>query len=160
MRIASPIHFSFFETCLTLPPFYADREDTLSPARQHSRNASNAFQASQAAIKPRIKTVQVNIEDFTRSMNDNKKEVQLLRSELATFEHKANETTNDTLKEILEDIANLERDFRKMQQMDINEVSFLKQQVGQLNGEKTKIEQSVILLETRINSIEHEVGFE
>ena len=84
----------------------------------------------------------------------------MLRSELATFEHKANEATNDTLKEILEDIANLDRDFRKMQAMDINEVSFLKQQVGQLNVEKTKIEQSVILLETRINSIEHEVGFE
>ena len=93
-------------------------------------------------------------------MNDNKKEVQLLRSELATFEHKANEATNDTLKEILEDIANLERDFRKMQTMDINEISFLKQQVSQLNGEKMKIEQSVILLDTRINSIEHEVGFE
>ena len=51
----------------------------------------------------------------------------MLRSELATFEHKANETTNDTLKELLEDIMNLEKDFRKMQQMDINEVSFLKQ---------------------------------
>ena len=60
-------------------------------------------------------------------MNDNKKEVQLLRSELATFEHKANEATNDTLKEILEDIANLDRDFRKIQAMDINEISFLKQ---------------------------------
>ena len=93
-------------------------------------------------------------------MNDNKKEVQLLRSELATFEHKANENTNDTLKEILEDIANLEKDFRKMQAMDVNEVSFLKQQVGQLNQEKTKIEQSVVVLETRINQIEHEVGFE
>ena len=56
--------------------------------------------------------------------------MQLLRSELATFEHKANEATNDTLKEILEDISNLERDFRKMQGMDINEISFLKQQVG------------------------------
>ena len=46
-------------------------------------------------------------------MNDNKKDVQLLRSELATFEHTANEVTNDTLKEILEDIANIDRDFRK-----------------------------------------------
>ena len=124
----------------------------------HSRNRD--FQASQAAIKPRIKSVQANIGDFTRYLNENKKEVQLLRSELATFEHKANEMTNDTLKEILEDIANIERDFRKMQGMDINEISFLKQQVGQLNQEKTKIEQSVVVLETRINSIEHEVGFE
>ena len=63
-------------------------------------------------------------------MNDNKKESQLLRSDLATFEHKATETNNDTLKEIMEDIANLEKDFRKLQSMDINEIAFLKQQVG------------------------------
>ena len=44
-------------------------------------------------------------------LNDNKKEVQLLRSECATLEHHATETTNDILKEIIEDIANLEKDF-------------------------------------------------
>ena len=38
-------------------------------------------------------------------LNDNKKEVQLLRSECATLEHHATETTNDILKEIIEDIG-------------------------------------------------------
>ena len=60
----------------------------------------------------------------------------------------------------MEDIANLEKDFRKLQAMDINEIAFLKQQVGQLINEKTKIEQSTIVLDTRINQIEHDVGFE
>ena len=60
----------------------------------------------------------------------------------------------------MEDIANLEKDFRKLQAMDINEIAFLKQQVGQLINEKTKIEQSTIILDTRINQIEHDVGFE
>jgi hypothetical protein len=54
-------------------------------------------------------------------LNENKKDAQLLRSELATFEHKATENNNDILKEIMEDIANLEKDFRKLQSMDINE---------------------------------------
>ena len=65
-------------------------------------------------------------------LNDNKKEVQLLRSECATLEHHATETTNDILKEIIEDIANLENDYLKMQQTDINECNFLKQKVNQL----------------------------
>ncbi len=60
-------------------------------------------------------------------MNDNKKETQLLRSDLATLEHKIAEANNDALKEILEDIANLEKDFRKLQVSDVNEVAFLKQ---------------------------------
>ena len=60
-------------------------------------------------------------------LNDNKKEVQLLRSECATLEHHATETTNDILKEIIEDIANLEKDFLKLQASDCNENTFLKQ---------------------------------
>jgi hypothetical protein len=65
-------------------------------------------------------------------LNENKKESQLLRSECATLEHHQTEMSNDILKEILEDIANLEKDFRKLQQMDNNEMNFLKQQSTQL----------------------------
>lgn len=56
----------------------------------------------------------------------------MLRSECATLEHNATENTNDMLKEILEDISNLEKDFRKLQQSDINETQFLKQQGSHL----------------------------
>ena len=51
---------------------------------------------------------------ISKELNESKKESQLLRSELATLEHKATETNNDCLKAILEDIANLEKDFRKL----------------------------------------------
>ena len=98
--------------------------------------------------------------EFNKDLNENKKESQLLRSELATFEHQAVELNNETLKEIMEDVINLEHDFRKLQNMDINENNFLRQQVQHLIGEKTKIEQSTLLLDTRVSSIEHEVGFE
>ena len=73
-------------------------------------------------------------------LNDNKKEVQLLRSECATLEHHATETTNDILKEIIEDIANLEKDFLKLQASDVNENTFLKQQVNTLVQEKIVVQ--------------------
>lgn len=66
--------------------------------------------------------------EFTKALNENKKETQILRSECATLEHQQTETVNDILKQIFEDIANMERDFRKLQQQDINEMNFLKQQ--------------------------------
>ena len=50
------------------------------------------------------------------------------------------ELNNETLKAIMEDIVNLENDFRKIQNMDLNENGFLRQQVSQLIIEKTKIE--------------------
>lgn len=93
-------------------------------------------------------------------MNENKKEVQLLRSEFITLEHKNKETTNEILKELLEDIVNVEKDFRKLVQMDNNEIVFLKQQIVSLNQEKTKIQQNSIILGTRIANVENEVGFE
>ena len=98
--------------------------------------------------------------EFTKELNENKRESQLLRSELATFEHQSTELNNETLKAIMDDIFNLESDFRKLQNMDINETNFLRQQYSQLVNEKTKIEQSSLLLDSRITSIEHEVGFE
>ena len=93
-------------------------------------------------------------------LNDNKKEVQLLRSECATLEHHATETTNDILKEIIEDIANLEKDFLKLQASDINENTFLKQQVNTLVQEKIVVQQDAIALDTRIHSLENDVGYE
>lgn len=77
-----------------------------------------------------------------------------------TLEHKNKEVVNETLKELLEDIVNVEKDFRKLVQMDNNEIVFLKQQIAQLNQEKTKIQQNSIILGTRIANVENEVGFE
>ncbi len=51
----------------------------------------------------------------------------MLRSDLSTFEHRITEMNNEGMKEILEDIANLEKDFKKLQASDINEIGFLRQ---------------------------------
>ena len=86
--------------------------------------------------------------------------MQLLRSECATLEHHATETTNDILKEIIEDISNLEKDFQKLQQSDINECNFLKQQVNTLVQEKIVVQQDAVVLDQRIHVVENDVGYE
>ena len=83
-----------------------------------------------------------------------------MRSECATLEHHATETTNDILKEIIEDIGNLNNDFLKLQANDVNECNFLKQQVNSLIQEKMLVQQDAISLDTRIHSIENDVGYE
>ena len=83
-----------------------------------------------------------------------------MRSECATLEHHATETTNDILKEIIEDIANLEKDFQKLQGNDINECNFLKQQVNTLVQEKIVLQQDAVSLDQRIHAIENDVGYE
>eukprot|EP00344_Euplotes_crassus_P003606 CAMPEP_0197003634 /NCGR_PEP_ID=MMETSP1380-20130617/10249_1 /TAXON_ID=5936 /ORGANISM="Euplotes crassus, Strain CT5" /LENGTH=118 /DNA_ID=CAMNT_0042422197 /DNA_START=60 /DNA_END=416 /DNA_ORIENTATION=+ len=115
---------------------------------------------SQAPIKQRVKMVEKSIQDGKTELNNNKKEMQVLRSECATLEAKNKETTNEILKEILEDIANLDKDFKKLVEMDNNEVKFLQQQLFQLTQEKTKLQQSVVMLDTRVANVENDVGFE
>ena len=69
------------------------------------------YKSTQMPIKNRVNALDRNTKDNCKMLNDNKKEVQLLRSECATLEHHATETTNDILKEVIEDIANLEKDY-------------------------------------------------
>ena len=100
------------------------------------------------------------MKDGIKTLNENKKDSQLLRSECATLEHQSTECLNDILKEILEDINNLEKDFRKIQQQDLNEVQFLKQQAGQLQQEKMRLQQNTIMVDNRVTGVESEVGYE
>lgn len=84
----------------------------------------------------------------------------MLRSECATLEHHATETTNDILKEVIEDIANLEKDFLKVMQADIDQINYLKQETGVLNQEKIALQQNSIALDSRITTCEQDIGYE
>merc|ERR1712147_409331 len=103
-----------------------------------------SIKMSDNAIKNRVNAIDRGTKTALKMLNDNKKEVQLLRSECATLEHHATETTNDILKEIIEDISNLEKDYMKLQQNDVNECNFLKQQVNTLVQEKITVQQDAI----------------
>ena len=54
----------------------------------------------------------------------------------------------------------MEKDFRKLQQSDLNEVSFLKQQCVQLQQEKMRLQQNTIMVDNRVTNVEGEVGYE
>lgn len=86
--------------------------------------------------------------------------MQLLRSECATLEHHATETTNDILKEVIEDIANLEKDFLKYQIQDVDQINYLKGEINVLNQEKIALQQNSIALDSRITTCEQDIGYE
>ena len=84
-------------------------------------------------------TLQGSLEDAGKYLNEQKKDLGMVRSEMGKVEHKLQEYNAETMKEILEDIANYEKDFRQLQVGDFNEVHFLKEQVVQIQKEKTVI---------------------
>mmetsp|Transcript_22223 Transcript_22223/g.15850 ORF Transcript_22223/g.15850 Transcript_22223/m.15850 type:complete len:109 (-) Transcript_22223:192-518(-) len=101
--------------------------DTAVTAAMNSFGLEGNFKASQMPIKNRINAIDRGTKECLKQLNENKKDMHLLRNECATLEHHCTETTNDILKEIIEDIVNLEKDLHKIQSADANEVLFLKQ---------------------------------
>ena len=67
------------------------------------------------ALKPRIKGIEITIKECNNDLNNSKKEIQNLRSEFSTIEHRLIEQNNETMKELLEDLGNLEKDLKKLQ---------------------------------------------
>ena len=84
------------------------------------------LKTSKYFLQKRLHKKQANMDEFQKELNGNNKNTQLLKSDLASFEHKQNEGTNDIFKQIMEDISNLEKDFQKCYQLDVNENLFLK----------------------------------
>jgi len=62
------------------------------------------------------------------------------------------------LKLFTDDLVLLDKDIRRVQQSDKTETDFFKQQISSLVSDKTKLQQNVIGLETRLNQCENDVG--
>ena len=58
----------------------------------------------------------------------------------------------------MDDLSNLEKEFKRVIQNDKTENDFLKQQIASLNQDKIKLQQSTIGLESRMKTCEVEVG--
>merc|ERR1712166_1234578 len=126
----------------------------------NSMGQDGNFKATNLPIKNRVNALDRTTKEAGKMLNDNKKEVQLLRSECATLEHHATETTNDILKEVIEDIANLEKDYLKLQASDIDQINFLKAEIAVLNQEKIALQQNSVALDSRITVCEQDIGYE
>ena len=113
-----------------------------------------------SSVKHRVRQIEIKLSESKKDLNENRKESQVIASELSQLDVKQRENSNEIFKEIMEDVLNLEKDFRKLVEQDNNEVNFLKQQIQQTNAEKTKLQQNVVILDTRTTHVEQEVGYE
>jgi len=122
--------------------------------------SGNDVMSPQGPVKSRLKEYESEIQVAKKELLENVKRCQELRSELEITEHMRKEACTEVLKHLLDDIANLDKDFRNHVYMDTNENNFLKQQNALLTQEHTKIEQTIVTLDTRIANVEHDVGYE
>ena len=100
------------------------------------------------------------IAELKKDINENKKNGLILKSENESLNHRVKEKCNEITKLIIDDLSNLDKDFRRIISNDKNETDFFKQQVNLLIQEKTNLQQKTIVLETKIRQCENDIGID
>ena len=95
-------------------------------------------------IKTHMRKMEEMIAELKTDLNNNKKTGQILRSDNQSLEHKVKEKCNEITKNIMDDLYNFDKDFKRVLQNDKTETDFFKQQANSLNQDKLKLQQNVI----------------
>ena len=111
-------------------------------------------------IKIQIKKIEETISELKKDISENKKNGLILKSENESLNHRVKEKCNEITKLIIDDLSNLDKDFRRIISNDKNETDFFKQQVSSLIQEKTNLQQKTIVLETKIRQCENDIGID
>lgn len=114
----------------------------------------------QPDVKEFIRYLYDELDQIEKTMYQNRQEYENLRTESRNLEGRNQEDTNDITNRILDNVEKLEKDFKTLVSEEKSEGSFLKQQLAGLTQEKMKLEQNCLLLGTRIEEVERNVGIE
>lgn len=114
----------------------------------------------QPDVKQFIQYLYDELDQIEKTMYQNRQHYENLRTESRNLEGKNQEDTNDITNRILDNVEKLEKDFKTLVSEEKSEGSFLKQQLASLTQEKMKLEQNCLLLGTRIEEVERNVGIE
>ncbi|OMJ95797.1 hypothetical protein SteCoe_689 [Stentor coeruleus] len=114
----------------------------------------------QTDIKEFIVHIHRQLDILSRVMHESKQDYEQIRNESRIIETNNQEANNDITNRILDDVEKLEKEFKSLVSEEKSEISFLKQQITALNQEKMKLEQNILLLGTRVEEVERNIGIE
>lgn len=94
-----------------------------------------------------------------KELEQHKKELQIARSTLMATDNMSKDLESELNRYMMEEMLRMEKDFRKLADVDKAETIFLKQQMNQLNQDKIKLQQNGLILESRVTEAESDVGY-
>ena len=111
-------------------------------------------------IKPRIRQFEKDLADLRNALNENKKAGMIIKGDLSVLETSIKEKCNELCKCVMDDIANFDKDLKRVIQNDKTETDFFKTQTNSLNDDKIKLQKETISLQSRMKTCEIDVGVE
>ena len=136
--------------------FKEEEEGDEKPKIQTSIGVSGKFQP----IKARIRQLESDMNDLRSGLNENKKAGMVIKGELAILETTIKEKCNELCKCIMDDLANFDKDLKRVIQNDRTETDFFKVQTNSLNDDKIKLQKETISLQSRMRNCEIDIGVE
>jgi len=109
-------------------------------------------------IKNRIRQMEKDLAELRAGLNDNKKSGMMIKGELSGLEGTIKEKCNELCKSIMDDLANFEKDLKRVIQNDRTETDFFKLQTNALNDDKIKLQKETISLQSRMRTCEIDIG--
>ena len=111
-------------------------------------------------VKTRIRQLEKDIAELRGNLNENKKYGMVIKGELAVLETSIKEKCNELCKCVMDDLANFDKDLKRVIQNDRNETDFFKVQTNSLNDDKIKLQKETISLQSRMRTCEIDIGVE
>ena len=111
-------------------------------------------------VKTRIRQLEKDMQELRSNINENKKAGMTIKGELAILETTIKEKCNELCKCIMEDLANFDKDLKRVIQNDRTETDFFKVQTNSLNDDKIKLQKETISLQARMRNCEIDIGVE
>ena len=126
------------------------------PKYQTSIGSKSKFQP----VKTRIRQLEKDLAELRSNLNENKKAGMVIKGELAVLETTIKEKCNELCKCIMDDLANFDKDLKRVIQNDRTETDFFKVQTNSLNDDKIKLQKETISLQSRMRNCEIDIGVE
>ena len=136
--------------------FKEDDEIDEKPKLQTSFGNQIKFQP----VKTRIRQLEKDMQELRSNINENKKAGMTIKSELNVLETTIKEKCNELCKCIMEDLANFDKDLKRVIQNDRTETDFFKVLTNSLNEDKIKLQKETISLQERMRNCEIDIGVE
>ena len=111
-------------------------------------------------VKTRIRQLEKDMQELRSNINENKKAGMTIKGELAILETTIKEKCNELCKCIMEDLANFDKDLKRVIQNDRTETDFFKVLTNSLNEDKIKLQKETISLQERMRNCEIDIGVE
>ena len=111
-------------------------------------------------VKTRIRQLEKDMQELRSNINENKKAGMTIKGELAVLETTIKEKCNELCKCIMDDLANFDKDLKRVIQNDRTETDFFKVQTNSLNDDKIKLQKETISLQARMRNCEIDIGVE